>query len=230
MALILNIDTTHETGSIALGKNGICIDALTHNEMKDHAGWIQPAIQILLSRSNISFNELDAVSVTAGPGSYTGIRVGMATAKGLCYTLNKPLILINTLQLMAAAVLQRTELAAESAEMLLAPMIDARREEVWTGVFDQKGNEIIRCGVKKLDENSFNETLTMASVLFFGSGSDKWKRLCADPRARFISGFVYTATDMCGLSENYYQKAYFADLLYSEPYYLKEFFTYKKNS
>lgn len=218
---ILNIDTTHEVGSVAIGKDGVVINELTHSEQRDHAGWIQDAIKEIINLSELKFEDLDAIAVTGGPGSYTGIRVGLATAKGLCYALKIPLIQINTLDLMYWTI---RELRKEVADFY-CPMIDARREEVWMGCFDEKGGEILEKGPQILTNFDFNKILTTGNILCFGSGATKYNYLLNSANIKVLSSFVYKASDMVTLSENFYRTENYSDLFYSEPYYLKEFYT-----
>jgi tRNA threonylcarbamoyladenosine biosynthesis protein TsaB len=230
MAVILNIDTTHETGSVSVGKDGKLLHELTHTEMRDHAGWLQNAIGSVLELAGVAFSDIDAIAVTGGPGSYTGIRVGLASAKGLAYALKRPMIQINTLKLMANTVRLRYTDHIRGDNVLLCPMIDARREEVWMGIYGVSGEIILTEGPQILTNFDFNKCLTKGSLLFFGSGADKYNYLFNSVESEVLSGFVYTASDMINISENYYKAEKFADLFYSEPYYLKEFYTYSKNS
>lgn len=230
MAVILNIDTTHEIGSVSVGKDGKLLDELTHTEMRDHAGWLQNAIREVLELAGIAFSDIDAIAVTGGPGSYTGIRVGLASAKGLAYALKKPMIQINTLELMAKAAQQRYHSRFMEGSVLLCPMIDARREEVWMAIYKVNGEIVLPAGPQILTKFDFNKYLTRESLLFLGSGADKYNYLFDSVKSEVLSGFVYTASDMIAISENYYESEKFADLFYSEPYYLKEFYAYSKNS
>lgn len=225
MAIILNIDTTHEVGSIALGKDGVLLAEMIHTEQRDHAGWLQSAIKELLEGQSISFKDLDAIAVTGGPGSYTGIRVGLSSAKGLCYTLNIPMIQINTLELMVDALKsQHPELGADDT-ILYNPMIDARREEVWMGIFGSKSENLVPSGTHLLTDFEFNKYLTKGKIIHFGSGADKYNYLLNKPGSEIMLGFIYKATDMINISENFYETENFTDLIYSEPYYLKEFYS-----
>ena len=217
MSWLLNIDTAVETASVCLALDDKPIAVKVNPSQSDHASWLQPAIAALLLENNLSLKEIDAFAISAGPGSYTGLRVGMATAKGLCYALNKPLILINTLQMMAVGALK------ESAS-LLCPMIDARRMEVFTAVFDHDLTPVVEPHNCILSENSFLEILSQDSISFFGNGSNKFKSLVYHPNAIF-KYLETTAEQMVGLSYQSLLKNSFADLAYCEPQYGKEFFS-----
>src|SRR6186713_64350 len=138
MALILNIDTATEQGGICLAKEGKPLALATNKEPKDHAGWLHPAIEKLMRETGHRMKDLQAVAITAGPGSYTGLRVGMAAAKGFCYALDIPLITESTLKVMAFAAREQS-----SPTGLLCPMIDARRMEVFTALYSTDLVEIM---------------------------------------------------------------------------------------
>lgn len=220
MALILNIDTATETGSICLSKNGQSISMLQNENQKDHASWLQAAIVKLISAAGYGMQDLQAVAVTAGPGSYTGIRVGMASAKGLCYALKIPLITENTLKVMAHAA-QKT---ARGLASLICPMIDARRMEVFTALYMPDLEEIMPPEAIILDANSFANNLTQRKILFFGSGSKKWQQTIKTYNA-FFADVPFSAEDLGKLADQKFDIQQFTDIVYSEPYYLKSFFT-----
>ena len=217
MSWILNIDTAVQTASVCLAKDGQKIAININSSQADHAAWLQPAIAKMLNEHRVPITELSAIAVSAGPGSYTGLRVGMATAKGLCYALQKPLILINTLQMMAAG-------AVKEDASFLCPMIDARRMEVFTAVFNRSLEMLIAPHNHILSSDSFSELLSQGAVMFFGNGGDKFKDLVSHPNAIF-KYLETTAEQMVALSYQSYQKQDFADLAYSQPLYTKEFFS-----
>lgn len=217
MALILNIDTATDSASICLAKDGEEILLLKNDQQKDHAAWLHVAIQKMMQQSKLELSNIDAVAVTIGPGSYTGLRVGLASAKGICYALNKPLITMNTLLVMANAV-------TEENANLLCPMIDARRMEVFTAVYNKNISIIKAPAAVVLTENSFEDLLAANTICFFGNGSEKFKPIMKNPAARF-SMAVYDAGSMIKLAESIFLKKEFADLAYTEPLYLKEFYT-----
>ena len=210
------IDTSTEKASIALAENGTVLSHLVNAEQKDHASWIQPAIRSLLQGSDLSPTELAAVAVTAGPGSYTGLRVGMATAKGLSYALKIPLIAVNTLEAMTVAAF------GEEAD-LYCPLIDARRVEVFTAVYDRNLHPVIPPTAMELKDDSFKDLLNNHRILFFGNGHEKLKRLVSHDHAIF-SLLEFDVTYISGFINKKYNLSEFADLIYSEPEYIKEFY------
>lgn len=216
MSLILNIDTAIDSASICLAQNGVCF-ALSKNEVKNEsAAWLHTAIQNLLGSQNLELSQLNAIAVTSGPGSYTGLRVGMATAKGLCYVLNIPLINISTLQMMLGAV-------NEKETDLYCPMIDARRMEVFTAVYLKTGEELIAPHNLILDDKSFSNLLIKQSITFFGNGSPKLSEIINSKNAIFKQ-VESTAAHMAPLSFKHYANHSFANLAYCEPNYGKEFY------
>ena len=219
MSLIVNIDTATETAHVSFSNNGIVVQSLTNELQKGHAAFLQTAIQQLTKSTAISLKDIDAVAVTAGPGSYTGLRVGMASAKGLCYALNKPLLTLNTLEVLTVAVQQQSN---HSKEILFCPMIDARRMEVFTALYNDQLTAVLLPCAMILEQNSFLNQLDKQPVSFFGSGSIKWKAICRHSNASFTVISNLPAA-MAGLSNTYFIKKDFANLAYSEPFYLKEF-------
>ena len=167
MALILNIDTAVDVASICLAKDGKVLSIVKNESQKDHASWLHIAIKEIFEKNNLDLSSIDAVAVTGGPGSYTGLRIGMATAKLICFALNKPLISLNTLLVMANAAKQ------ENAD-LLCPMIDARRMEVFTAIYTKELQTVKDPVAITLNENSFAEYLSNNSICFFGNGSNKF--------------------------------------------------------
>ncbi|MEI6950571.1 tRNA (adenosine(37)-N6)-threonylcarbamoyltransferase complex dimerization subunit type 1 TsaB [Paraflavisolibacter sp. H34] len=217
MSILLHIDTAVQTASVCLAENGNPIGLAQNPSQRDHAAWLQAAIADLLRQNGLSLKQLGAVAVSAGPGSYTGLRVGMATAKGLCYALDLPLITINTLKMMAVAAL-------DAEADLLCPLIDARRMEVFTAVFDKELNEIIAPYNCILTDSSYKELLDKQSIAFFGNGSNKLKELIKHSNAAFKEVNA-SAEHMTFLSYRDFQEKKFADLAYCEPFYGKDFFS-----
>ena len=229
MSFILNIDTATESASISLSSDEKAVlGSMKNEDQKDHAAWIHSAIQQLLSEHNVTMQQLKAVAVIAGPGSYTGLRVGMATAKGICYTLHIPLIIENTLRVMALAAI---ELMVDNKEnvhgRLYCPMIDARRMEVFTAVYDSNLKETVKPQAMVLNESSFSEQLATTHLVFFGSGSHKFKTLAHHPNAVFME-IERQPRHLAGLSRIHFNAGRFADPAYAEPVYLKEFYTHTK--
>ncbi len=217
MSYILNIDTAVETASVCLSLNDESI-ALNENPIqKEAAAWIQQAIKELLNNQGVSLNQLSAIAVSSGPGSYTGLRVGMATAKGLCYALKLPLITISTLQMMAVSALGEKD-------GLLCPMIDARRMEVFTAMYDYELTEVMAPQALILTENSFEKVLQQKKIFFFGNGSVKFSHIATNSNAEFIT-ISTNAKHLVPLSYKSLKAALFADLAYSEPFYGKAFYS-----
>jgi len=217
VSYILNIDTAVVTASLCLAKDSEVIGLKINPSQKDHAAWLHVAIKEMMEEAGISLQELDAIAVSSGPGSYTGLRVSMATAKGLCYALQKPLITVSTLKMMAVAAL-------DAPTTLLCPMIDARRMEIFTAVYDHSLSEILSPVNIILEKESFNELLQTNSILFFGNGSEKFMHLTSNTNAYFKK-LEATAQHMTGLSCSQFKKQEFADLAYAEPYYGKAFYS-----
>lgn len=222
MSLILQIDTASTHAAVSLSKEGKLLQSIGNENQQEHAAFLQPAIEEIMRMQELSLQDIDAVSVVIGPGSYTGLRVGLASAKGICYALHKPLIAISTLQLMAAAAKQ--ELSKQSGNIpLLCPMIDARRMEVFTAIFNQQLEPLMEAKAMLLNNDSFVAILLQNKVLFFGNGAAKLKPICNHVNALFATDYN-SINAMCTLSFQQFKEANFTDLAYSEPLYLKEFY------
>lgn len=231
MPIILHIDTATEYASICLSKNKEILGFRESREQKNHASFVQPAIQDLMQESGISLTAVDAVAVSAGPGSYTGLRVGLASAKGICFALGKPLICLGTLQIIAACM--REEWLAtgndRDAEPIVCPMIDARRMEVFTAQYTLALDEIREAHALILDEQSFQTELAANILLLGGNGAGKVLANPLHPNARLLTRQP-SALHMVNLTVKAYQSAHFADLAYAEPFYVKEFFDAAKKA
>lgn len=215
MPFLLHIDTALEKASIMLSRNGQRIAIAENSSQKDHASWLQPSILDLSKNNEFSLDDLDAIAVTIGPGSYTGLRVGLATAKGLCFALNKPLIAINTLDLMASgAVSVQTE--------LICPMIDARRMEVYTAIYDKDLQYLLKPTSIILDPSSFEKKLAAHTISFFGNGSGKFSSICKNYNASFPD-ITTNMDNMITMAEKSMENNVFADLQTIEPLYIKNF-------
>ena len=193
----------------------------------DHAAWIQTAIREMLVETERKIDDLSAVAVAAGPGSYTGLRVGMATAKGICYALHVPLITVGTLFLIAQRV--KKEMPINSVyryPVLICPMIDARRMEVFTTLYDTALNEVTTPKAMVLDETSFAAELQKHVIVFCGNGNKKWQNLCSHSNAVFVD--VKQQVDyLAEAALNKFKKSDFSELAYTEPAYLKNVYTGK---
>ena len=227
MSIILNIDTATETAHVSLAKNSIVLASYFNQLQKDHGSFLQPAIQRLCKDTRIELKKIDAIAVTGGPGSYTGLRVGLASAKGLCYALGKPLIMLDSLEVWAASGLPSSNEQSLDPSALFCPMIDARRMEVFTAIYDDQLVELLAPCAMILDEHSFADQLKKNKIIFLGSGSAKWKDICHHPNASFKSVSI-SAEAMAKLSFQQFSSSHFADPAYSEPFYLKEFQTVTK--
>lgn len=219
MALILQIESATKNCSVALAKDGEILavkEKATPNY--SHAEQLHPFIETLLKDTSEKAEDLDAVAVSKGPGSYTGLRIGVAAAKGLCYALSIPLLGINTLESMAQPHLHHNQ--------FLIPMLDARRMEVYTAIFDAQGKTIKKTWAEVLNKNSFDPYLEDHKALVFGEGAQKFKALNSNENLDFLSDFDYpSAQTMAGLAFKAFQKKQFENVAYFEPFYLKEFMT-----
>jgi tRNA threonylcarbamoyladenosine biosynthesis protein TsaB len=217
MAIILNIDTAVDTASVCLAEEAHSLQFAVNHDQKGHASWLHPAIQKITTDAGMKMGDLEAVAVTIGPGSYTGLRVGLSAAKGLCFALDLPLITIHTLEMMAYS---NKDYEAD----LLCPLIDARRMEVFMGVYDKLFKKIVEPKAMIINPNSFDSLLSDYKIVFSGNGSEKVKTVVHHKNAVF-SGTVATAADMAYLSAKQFSQKSFAGLAYTEPLYMKEFYS-----
>ncbi len=225
MSYILQIETATTVCSVALANDGELLAVREIDQRNIHAEIITIYINELIASGGISYNDLDAISVSCGPGSYTGLRIGISTAKGLCYALDKPLIAIETLDAMADGII---ELNNYDSNTLLCPMIDARRMEVYTALFDNTGNKIKATSADIIDESSFAGQLQNHKVLFFGDGAEKCKSVLTHPNALFLDGYINSAAHLTRQSAEKFAKKNFEDVAYFEPFYLKDFLVTQK--
>lgn len=227
MSLILNIETATGVCSVALARDGQLIGLKESNTKNSHSSVLTLFMDELIKTSGITLSDIDAVAVSEGPGSYTGLRIGVAASKGLCYALEKPLIGVSTLRAMAIGMPHPpTPSPNREGEnsILYCPMIDARRMEVYCAIFDKKGNEIRETRAEIMDENSFMEYLGKNKVVFAGDGALKcWPLFEHHPNAVFFEDFQASAQFMISISEEKFSQKRFEDLAYFEPYYLKDF-------
>jgi tRNA threonylcarbamoyladenosine biosynthesis protein TsaB len=221
---ILCLDASVQTASAALSSETGLPAVKICEQQREHAAFLQPAINDLLAEQNINLSQLTAVAVTAGPGSYTGLRIAMASAKGLCYALNIPMITLSTLEVMATVAIQHIK---PEEPFLLCPLIDARRMEVFTAVYDKAMEEVMKPQALILDETSFQAQLNNHVVYFFGNGAAKWQAVCHHPNARFVN-VEWNAKDMMRKAWELYHQSKFASLAYAAPFYGKEFYNTSK--
>jgi len=220
LAIILNIETTTTNCSVSLSKEGETF-ALQEDNSKSysHAERLHVYIEELLKQNQIEPTQLDAIAISKGPGSYTGLRIGVSAAKGLCFALNKPLISVSTLEALARQV--------KTAEGMIVPMLDARRMEVYSTVFDTSYHTIRKIEAQILDENSFASYLEKGSVYFIGNGVEKTKTLIDHANAIFVEDKLPSANEMASIAYAKYKKNDIEDVAYFEPYYLKDFVALK---
>lgn len=229
MAVILNIETSTNVCSVALTAEGMVLAHQEDMSGRNHAALLSDYIKYCLDFAAEKELKLEAVAVSMGPGSYTGLRIGLSEAKGLAYALDIPLIGINTLKIMACQVMFTPELDGDE---IFVPMIDARRMEVYTAAYDFALNEVMPQQPLILDANSYSSVLTEdRKVLFFGNGSDKAKEVITAPNAVFVPDIEPLAIDMIALAEKAYSERDFLDIAYCVPNYIKDFQATKpKNS
>ncbi|MEO6136380.1 MAG: tRNA (adenosine(37)-N6)-threonylcarbamoyltransferase complex dimerization subunit type 1 TsaB [Ginsengibacter sp.] len=220
MDYILNIHTSTEVAVVNICKEESALGTLTNTDSKQHASFLHEAIHSLLKENNIEPNQLAAIGVTEGPGSYTGIRVGLATAKGLCYALNIPLITFSTLEVMAMGAIDQEQ----NKEALYCPLIDARRMEVFTSVFDFNLEVRLLAQAIELNEFLFGNLFVTKEIIMFGSGSDKMQMLRTQPNWRFIDFKNVDTLSLGRISWKRFQNKEFSDVALSQPAYLKEFY------
>lgn len=224
MALLLCIETATRVCSVSLSRDA---DLLAIRESEDpnvHAAMLTVFIDEMSRQANISLSELDAVAVSMGPGSYTGLRIGVAAAKGLCYALNKPLIAVSTLQAMACGMKDKVLAEYPQSHLLFCPMIDARRMEVYCGFYTQENHEIREVRAEIVEEHSFSEFLETHPVVFGGDGAEKCKPILGNhPNANFLANFAASAKFMGLIAMDKFNRKSFENLAYFEPFYLKDF-------
>lgn len=225
--MILQIETATTSCSVALVHNGRVLALRERDERNIHAEVITLFIESVFTEAGKTYNELDAIAVSSGPGSYTGLRIGVSTAKGLCFGLGKPLIAVPTLKAMADGITERlkNELTAHT---LLCPMIDARRMEVFTAVFNASGQQVRPTEAVIVGGHSFAELLDSHKVIFFGDGAGKCRETITHPNAVFIDDFINSAAYLTPEATAKFGNAGFEDVAYFEPYYLKDFIAGKK--
>jgi len=227
MAKILHIETATQVCSVALSVDGKVMHIRESREKNSHSTTITVFIEQIMQAAGIPFAAIDAVAVSMGPGSYTGLRIGVSTAKGICYALDKPLIAINTLHSMAAGMKIEMESHFKEIPSLpvqLCPMIDARRMEVYNALYDNELNTVRATQAEIISEDSFREELENQIVVFAGDGAEKCKPMMENhPNAHFLDDFFPSATYMIGLAEKKFKAGDFENVAYFEPFYLKDF-------
>jgi tRNA threonylcarbamoyladenosine biosynthesis protein TsaB len=216
LAIILNIETSTKNCSVSIARNGeiIAIKEL-NNGNYSHAEVLHPFMQEILIEADILSEELDGIAVSKGPGSYTGLRIGVSAAKGLCFALNIPLISIDTLLALSHSI--------NVDNGVIVPMLDARRMEVYAAVFDSGHNQIRKVQAEIIDEASFSEYLSLGTVYFLGDGAQKCQEIITHKNAVFILDKFPSYRQMAALSYQKYVRQEIEDVAYFEPFYLKDF-------
>ena len=221
MSTILNIETSTRVCSVALSQDGAVVFEKVEREGPNHAKVLGVYVEEALNFADSHAMPVDAVAVSQGPGSYTGLRIGVSMAKGVCYGRNIPLIAIPTLRLLCVPVLLGHDELEDDA--LLIPMIDARRMEVYSGVFDRALKTIRPVQADIVDEASYLEFLDERQVYYFGDGAAKCQQMLTHPNAHYIEDIDPLARNMFPLAEQAIAHEQYADVAYFEPFYLKEF-------
>jgi tRNA threonylcarbamoyladenosine biosynthesis protein TsaB len=222
MSIILCIETATPVCSVALTADGAVLDFKETQIKNSHAEVVTVFIDNLLIKQDIKYTDLHAVAVSKGPGSYTGLRIGVSTAKGLCYALDIPLIAISTLHTLTAGILKK-HIIQDNQPVLFCPMIDARRMEVYSALFDPRLRQVRETKAEIIEKNSFHEWLEQNTVVFFGDGAAKCKEIIDHPNAVFYDQFYPSAQNMAAVAASAFQNKHFEDVAYFEPYYLKDF-------
>lgn len=224
MSLILGIETATKICSVAISRDEKLLALKEIGGEYSHSENLNHFIELACAEAKITLNQLDAIAVSKGPGSYTGLRIGVSTAKGLCYGLDKPLIAIDTLKAMAVRLIDSLSDSENWGGALFCPMIDARRMEVYTAIYNAKFEMLEPISAKIIDEHSFAHFLEKNKVVFFGDGAEKCKLLLNNhPNAVFIDNVDPSAQCVNQLASSKFKQVIFEDVAYFEPYYLKEF-------
>ncbi len=226
MSLILNIETSTAVCSVALSRDGKLLSLKEDTAGMKHASHLTLFIEEILQENNLKVSDLDAVAISMGPGSYTGLRIGVSTAKGICYGAGIPLIAVSTLQSLTKLVLQKNEYLQQVKNLETAyfcPMIDARRMEVYTAFYDNKAQQQREISADIIDENSFADALKNREIVFFGDGAEKCKSVLESNFGIFIDDVQASALGMIELSYEKFKHQQFEDVAYFEPFYLKDF-------
>ncbi|UFH53846.1 tRNA (adenosine(37)-N6)-threonylcarbamoyltransferase complex dimerization subunit type 1 TsaB [Spirosoma sp. KNUC1025] len=220
--LILSLDTSTAACSVALHKDGVLLGCYELFTERTSSAMLTTLLNDVVQQAGFKLNQVDAIAVAKGPGSYTGLRIGVSTAKGLCFALDKPLLAVNTLTAMMEQIR-----AYFPANYILCPMIDARRMEVYCALYTTEGQELLPTSAQIIDSHSFQEWLTQGPVVFFGDGAEKCRVLLAEqPNALFPTVNVVPSARTVGqLAYSAYKAGQFENLVTFEPFYLKDFMT-----
>ena len=226
MSRILCVDTSSFICSVSVFENLSLISSNSTEVEKSHSKLLIQLIDQSLKDAKIKINEVDAFAVSMGPGSYTGLRIGVSTIKGLCYSLEKPLISINTLEILSKSALNHIN---NYNDFFICPMIDARRMEVFIKMLDNDFNEVEKDKALILDDKSFNDFGGGKLIYFFGDGSNKFQKITNNKNFHFIDNIISSSKYMGELANIKYENNQFENLTTFEPFYIKDFFIVKKN-
>lgn len=231
MALLLSLESSTQYCSVALHNEGVMVASKVIETPRSAASQLAVMIEEIFRMAQIKPQELKGVIVAAGPGSYTGLRIGVATAKGLCYALNIPIVSVNTLELMAYQFLNTEAFKKHirSSEAILCPMLDARRMEVYCVVMDHDLNYVEPVQAKVIDGGSFKEIMESSPIFFFGDGADKCRDIIIHPNAYFFSDVMPLASSLGEMGFKKWKEGTYEDLVSFEPFYLKDFLIKKPN-
>ncbi len=220
MPNIIHIETSTEVCSVALSSDGVVKFQRQDFEGPSHAALLGGFVEEAVKYARENDIALHAIAVSSGPGSYTGLRIGVSEAKGLCFGMNLPLIAVSTLELLCCTAMFRVDVEDDA---LICPMIDARRMEVYAAVYDECLQPVMPVGAYIVDENTFAEVLSQRKVIFCGNGAAKCREVINHPNAIFVDGVYPLATGMLALAERAFARNEFCDVAYYEPFYLKDF-------
>lgn len=225
MAYLLCLETSTEVCSVALCENGVVRELQEDRSGKNHALLLTRFAERVMKSGNLRFHELDAIAVSGGPGSYTGLRIGVSTAKGLCYATGKPLIAIPSLESMAHHVVHQMSAQENDQDRLrlFCPMIDARRMEVYSAIYDRQMKQVRSIQADIIDHNSFSSFLSQQKMVFFGNGSAKCQSILNHPNALFLDDIHTSAAHIAAPAYAAFLAGKFVNVAYYEPFYLKDF-------
>lgn len=229
MAKILCIETSTEVCSAAISDNGVITSIKEDTSGLNHSKMLSVFIDELLKENKLVAKSFDAVAVSKGPGSYTGLRIGASVAKGFCYGADIPLIAVSPLQAMTYAVREKYDNNFNKNDVLI-PMIDARRMEVYCATFNTKSKQLSDTSAKIIDEQSFAKELSNCRILFFGNGAEKCTKVLTNENATYIQGIITSSKNMAKPAEEMFHNKEFVDVAYFEPFYLKNFIAIKSKN
>lgn len=223
MSKILCIDTATDICTVSIFEGDKCLSFRDSKEDRSHAVQLAVFIDEVLKEKNLEVADLDAVAVSKGPGSYTGLRIGVSTAKGLCYGAGIPLIAVSTLQAMCYGVSEEFKVKHSLKDYYFCPMLDARRMEVYTSIFNPDFSEVKPISAEIIEDKSFQEQLEKKHMVFFGNGAEKTKLHIRHSNAIFYDSFFHSSKNMASITFEKFSSQQFEDIAYFEPFYLKDF-------